>query len=544
MRLLPAGIVLVLAGCASLPADRGLANVNELVKARDPGLAAKPTSMRAQDKDLNQQVDTLLAQPLTAERAVGVALLRNPRVRLEYARLGLNQADWVEASRLSNPVLSFSAMNSNVSGDATKLGYGLAQNFTDLLFIRSRSRLAKAELIRLQAETALSLQELAADVNEAYFEAVGSAQIAQMRTVIAKATRTSADLAKRFHDAGNINALELAREQAAAEQAELDQEAAQAEAESARVTLNTLIGLATNKSWQLDARLPLPVSDESSAQELIDLGLKQRLDLVAERMRVERSDDVLGLAKTLRWIPFLEVGIAGERDSDRSRSLGPTVALELPLFGKSGSGVLRAEALQEQSRANVALLEGEVANGISKAYARMVSARTRVLRHQRGLIPQREAIVARTQELQNYMIVGQFELLLAKREEYNAYEGYLAALRDYWKSRVDLARAVGGALPSDTHIGELSISPIMLPEAASAGTGHAGHNMPAMEGMDHSQDGASAPLNQPAMTSHDMSNMGEMSGMDHSGMTGMEATDSTVTPAPEAAPTTSPHQGH
>lgn len=472
MRLLPAGIALVLAGCASLPADRGLANVNELVKARDTGLAARPTSMRAQDEDLNRQVDTLLAQPLTAERAVGVALLRNPRVRLEYARLGLNQADWVEVSRLSNPVLSFSAMNSNVSGAATRLGYGLAQNFTDLLFIRSRSRLAKAGLTRLQAETALSLQGLAADVNEAYFEAVGSAQIARMRTVIARAARASADLAKRFHDAGNINALELAREQAAAEQAQLDQEVAQAEAESARVALNTLMGLPVFKSWTLDARLPLPVSDESSVRDLIELGLKQRLDLMAERMQLERSHDVLGLARTLRWIPFLEVGIAGERDFDRSRALGPTVALELPLFGKSGSGVLRAEALQEQARANVALLEGEVANGVSKAYARMTSARGRVERHRLGLIPQREAIVARTQELQNYMIVGQFELLLARKEEYSAYEGYLATLGDYWKARIELARAVGGALPTDSRIGELSISPVLLPESVSPHPGH------------------------------------------------------------------------
>lgn len=272
VRLLPAGGVL--ASCASLPADRGLSNVSDLVKARDPGLAAKPTSIRAKDEELNQQVDGLLSQPLTAERAVGVALLRNPKVRLEYARLGLNQADWVEVSRLSNPVLSFSAMNSDVSSDATRLGYGLAQNFTDLLFIRSRSRLAKTELARLQAETALSLQNLAADVNEAYFEAVGSAQIAQMRTVIAKAARASADLAQRFHDAGNINALELAREQAAAEQAQRDQEAAQADAGTARVTLNTLMGLPAFKQWSLDTRLPLPVSDEPSVQELIELGLK------------------------------------------------------------------------------------------------------------------------------------------------------------------------------------------------------------------------------------------------------------------------------
>ncbi|MDZ4296992.1 MAG: hypothetical protein U0998_00275 [Moraxellaceae bacterium] len=65
-----------------------------------------------------------------------------------------------------------------------------------------------------------------------------------------------------------------------------------------------------------------------------------------------------------------------------------------------------------------------------------------------------------------------------------------------------------------------------------------------MEGMDHSQHGTSVPLNQPAMTGHDMSSMGEMSGMDHSGMTGMEPADSTAAPAPETAPTTSPHQGH
>jgi len=546
MRLLPLVAVLVLAGCASLPADRGLSSVNALVKARDPALAARPTSIHVSDADLNQQVDSLLSQPLTAERAVGVALLRNPKVRLEYARLGLNQADWVEASRLSNPVLLFSALRSDVSGDATRLGYGLAQNFTDLLFIRSRGRLAKAEMINRQAEAAFALQSLAADVNQAYFEAVGSAQIGQMRTVIARAARASAELAKRFHDAGNINALELAREQAAAEQAELDQEAAQAEAESARVSLNTLMGLSTNTSWHLEARLPLPVADESAPQELIDLGLKQRLDLVVERMRVERSKDALGLARALRWVPFLEIGIEGERDFDRSRSLGPTVAFELPIFGKSGSGVLRAEALQEQAKATVALLEGEVANGISNAYARMVSARSRVLRHQRGLIPQREAIVARTQELQNYMIVGQFELLLAKREEYSAYEGYLATLRDYWQARVGLARAVGGALPSDVRIGALSISPVVLPEDAPTGAGHAGHNMSAMEGMsmegmDHSQHGASTPPKPPVTTGHDMNSM---SGMSHGSMTDMGAMESTPAPAPETTPTTSPHQGH
>jgi len=46
------------------------------------------------------------------------------------------------------------------------------------------------------------------------------------------------------------------------------------------------------------------------------------------------------------------------------------------------------------------------------------------------------------------MLEGQFELLLAKRQEYEAYQGYLEAVRDYWLARTDLARAVGTTLPS------------------------------------------------------------------------------------------------
>jgi cobalt-zinc-cadmium efflux system outer membrane protein len=45
------------------------------------------------------------------------------------------------------------------------------------------------------------------------------------------------------------------------------------------------------------------------------------------------------------------------------------------------------------------------------------------------------------------MLVGQFELLLAKQEEYDAWQGYLEAVRDYWVARSDLERAIGGALP-------------------------------------------------------------------------------------------------
>ncbi|MGB0218501.1 MAG: TolC family protein [Sinimarinibacterium flocculans] len=478
-RLASVFVAAVLTGCATAPADRGLSEVQGLLKARDPTLASAQTALSADPESIDTQMATLMAAPLTADRALSVALLKSPRLRVIYAQLGLAQADWLDASRLSNPVLSFSALESSASGERTRLGYGLVQNFTDLLFLRSRSRIAAHGRDQVEADAAAAIQDLAAEVLSRYYEAVGAAQTAQMRRVIAHAATASADLAQRFKDAGNINALELAREKAAAHRAVLEQESAEAEASSAALALNEAMGLSPPLAWTLDPQLALPVDETLSTDALVASALQQRLDLLAKQREIDAIEGALGLARTLRWIPFVEVGLEGEREGDGSRLLGPTVAIEIPLFGKSQSEVLRMQARREQAIAEAEAIRAEVANGVATALTRMQAAQARVQRFREGLIPQSEAVVARMQELQNYMIVGQFELLVAKQEEYEAYAGYLDTLRDYWLARVALQHAVGAALPANEQDGSARIGAIRLPDAA-AGGGHSMHT-----GMHH-----------------------------------------------------------
>ena len=416
-------VVAVLSGCATAPADRGLRDVQSLLASRDPTLASRPSALSADPESIEQQITALLADPLSADRALGIALLKSPRLRVSYAQLGLAQADWLDASRLSNPVLSFSALESNATGERTSLGYGLVQNFTDLLFLRSRSRMAGHGRDQAEAEAAAAIQNLAADVLARYYEAVGAAQTAQMRGVIAHAASASAELAQRFKDAGNINALALAREQAAAHRAQLEHESAEADARSAALALNEAMGLSPPLVWTLDTRLPLPIEETLSADALVASAMEQRLDLIARQREIEAIDGALALARTLRWVPFVEVGIEGEREGDGARLLGPTVALEIPLFGKRQSAVLRLQARREQAMAEAEAVRAAVANGVATAVVRVQSAQARVQQFREGLVPQSEAVVARMQELQNYMLVGQFELLLARQEAYQAYAG-------------------------------------------------------------------------------------------------------------------------
>ena len=74
------------------------------------------------------------------------------------------------------------------------------------------------------------------------------------------------------------------------------------------------------------------------------------------------------------------------------------------------------------------------------------------------------------------MLIGIFELLATKQQEYDAYQGYLEAVRDYWLARAALTRAVGNALPSSANIGDdrLDVDEVIQPQRSGK---HSEHDM-------------------------------------------------------------------
>ena len=159
---------------------------------------------------------------VSAADAVRLALLNNPDMKAEYASLGFAAADVYEAGRMANPVLSASVLFPDTGDEANQIGFGLAQDFTDVLLLRSRSRLADGEYARARELIGAKALALAADTEAAHVRVVGSWQLIAMREAVAQAATVSAELAARFHAAGNIGRLELALQQAAASEAKLD----------------------------------------------------------------------------------------------------------------------------------------------------------------------------------------------------------------------------------------------------------------------------------------------------------------------------------
>ncbi|WP_193189412.1 TolC family protein [Microbulbifer taiwanensis] len=463
--VLVTGLAAALPACTQVPADLGRGQVQEQVRARGwPAEAADAAP---------PLVAEITAAPLSAESAIRLALVNNPDIRAHYAELGIAAAAVYRAGHIRNPLFSASVLDSNRSGEMDQITYGLAASFSDLITLPSRKRLARRQFTEVQYQVGAELVRLAAETEHAYYDYVTARQVAAMRGQVAKAAAVSLQLAERYFDAGNMTPRDLALERAAAAEAEVDRLQAEDAALAARTALADLLGLPLAGAWEVPAQLALPVTQEDDLGELLALARHSRLDLASASARAERLAEELCYTNWRRWLGELELGVERERETDGARLLGPTLSWEIPIFTQHRDQLLEVDAGLQMAIAEVARLMLDSDNAVRLAHAGVQNARARAETFRTRLLPARIEATQQAQLEENFMLIGTFELLLSKQREYNAYQGYLEALGDYWMTRAALAQAVGRRLPSGARAsGTSAAAEDYLGTAAPAHGGH------------------------------------------------------------------------
>ncbi len=487
-------LALFLGACAPLPSVDGRAGAASDLAAhgRDPG---DPQALEA-------LLAGLAGQPLSSDTAIRIALLNNPELQASYARLGFAAADVYEAARPRNPSLSVSVLLPDEGNASNQVGVGISQHVTELLMLGARTRLAEGEYERVRQLIGASALEVAADTEAAYLRVASAAQMVSVREAVARAANTSAGLAQRVFEAGNASRLELTLEKAAAADAALALMQARAEVSAARAALNRLLGPgAGDDAWRVTTTLAqLPAADDA-VEDLLTLADRSRLDLAAARADVRLRADALGLTRRFRLLGEVDAGVSTERETDGSRITGPSIGLQLPLFDRGAGRIARAQAQLQQSEAALRALEVDITASVRARAAELASAREREEQYRSVLLPLREEIVGLMQRQVNFMLDDPARLLLARQQQYEDYGAYLQTVRDYWLARVELARAVGTALPGVVQAAPTAAdAPSSPADASHQGMNHEGMNHEGMnhgsmhhQDMDHNATGSGEP---------------------------------------------------
>jgi len=402
------------------------------------------------EKAAQQEVATLLAAPLTADQAVQVGFLENRSLQAAFETLGVARADYLQASLPANPVIAGSRRTSDRPGVVANTEIGITQSLLSLLTIAGRRRTADAEFEAAKLRAASEVVRLEADLRTAFYRLQGDLQTVGMLEEIFENLGAASQFARRQRAAGNISELDAARQQALLEEVRVALARARQSVLSRRESLHRLMGLTGDEmEWQTVPKLPeLPESDPP-LEGLEDLALARRADLLAKRQEVESLARALKVTVHWRWVPLLDLGYDSERDTDGERVSGPNLAIELPIFDWGQGRVERFRSLLRRGQSEMAALAVDIASEVREARGRVVEERRIVANYATTLIPLREQIVAESQKFHNYMLIGIFSLLQARRDETDAYRGYIESVRDYWIARTDLERAAGGRIGVD-----------------------------------------------------------------------------------------------
>ena len=341
-----ASVALLLGGCASYRSE----------PLEGPSAALAPPDMDIVSADAAkidrpfltpQPVDWTV--PLTPNALAVIAVLENPDLKAERAKVGVADAQAFAARLLPDP---------QVQGNFDKLLSGPdAFNAFGGQLALDLNQLRTAKVTRQNGEA--SKRQVRLDLAWAEWQTAGQARLQGVRIlalgrqlalarVSAAASEALFQQASRAGARGDISAAEVdTRRQAALDTADkvrtLDTDLG-----AARFELNHLLGLPPVTVVKLAPPSEPVVAPAPSV--LVVQAIGRRLDLQALRSGYDAAEADVHKA-ILDQFPNLSLTVAGARDTSDNYTLGPAIGFTLPLWNRNRGGIATATATRGQLKA-------------------------------------------------------------------------------------------------------------------------------------------------------------------------------------------------
>ena len=440
-----AALLLALSACASFSPDAGFDDVKNAVTQRS---LAEPRWARtdADRGEIRQAVTRLLAQPLTPDAAVQIALMNNRGLQATYADLGVAEADLVQAGRLPNPGFAFERL---VRGAEVEIGRAFIVNLLGILTIPARTEIEQGRFAAAKTRVAAEATRIATETRRAWYASVAAEEGIKYMGQVKEAAEASAELAERMARAGNFSKLDQAREQVFYAESTAQLARVSQAAVTERENLTRLMGLwGEDVRYTLPDRLPeLPKSPQQLEQSEGD-ALKQRLDVQAALQEAESIASSFGLTQVTGFMNVLEVAYQHNSKSGNPPQRGFNVELRLPLFDTGNARLLREQHSYMQAVDRAADVAIRARSEVREAISGYRTAYDLARHYRDEIVPLRKRISDENVLRYNGMLISVFELLADARQQVASVKGYIEALRDFWIADANLRSALTATSPT------------------------------------------------------------------------------------------------
>jgi outer membrane protein TolC len=440
-----AAIAFLGGACATTPdTGQSAVEVRDVFGSRRPAFLPVESLDPAHRNAPEEDVEQLLAAPLTAETTVRIAVLNNRGLRASLHELGIARGRLLQAGVLPNPEVHLELSKPTSGDEPLQSEVGLEYNLSELILLPLRRGVAEAERDAERMRVASEVLDLAYRARLAFFDVQARQQQLELRQRAFQASQASYGAAVELHRVGNLSDLDLANQRNQVETARV----AVAEAENglldAREQLNVTLGLyGLRTQWTVTARLSEPEEEAQALERLETRAVEASLELAELRHRAKASEQRLKLDRAEGFLPHISGGFHGERD-ERHWEVGASLELSLPVFDRKQGRRLATASELRALKERYEEMATTVRASLRMARNRVESTARRVRHYREVLLPAREKALAETLLHYNAMQVGVFQLLQAQREVTEAASAYVDTLLEYRKARAALEQILAG----------------------------------------------------------------------------------------------------
>ncbi len=295
-------------------------------------------------------VDIDLSGPLSARQLGVIAVIANPDLRAQRARLGVAEAQVFEAGLLPDPQFSFSLDRpASAPGLVDAIAGGLGFDTSSLYTRPLRQRTARASRDQVRLDVAWLEWQAAGQARLLGARIGGLETVRGLAFEAARAADDALDRTLRAVARGDLSANDLEARRIAAADAGDRARSAERDLQAARFALNAALGLSPDAVVAL-IDPPLSHFPAPDPETLVERAYRQRLDLAALSAGYDVQDANLRLA-LLQQYPRLNLSLNAARDTGAVRTNGVAIGFDLPLWNRNRGAIAVQDATREQLRA-------------------------------------------------------------------------------------------------------------------------------------------------------------------------------------------------
>jgi cobalt-zinc-cadmium efflux system outer membrane protein len=408
--------------------------------------------------DMECTIKATIAHGLSRDEAVQTALMNNPALQADFAKLGIAKADLIQAGLYTNPttnnVFRFPTASHGPGTAQTNIESVTTGKLSDLWQVPLRKRIFEDELEIITLRILTGILDIVENTKSAYDACVkADLQLENEKIILSfiKELREEIYYRQGFGYSNDLDKYNVDAQVAMVQAAITEYEK---ERKRAYLYLTQLLGITpSSKEIILTDTILDMVIMPLSLSELESYALEYRPEMQIARYKIRRYEDTIRYERSSVW-KDVNIGIGFKQDFDRPfRGWGPAINFEIPLFDTNYAQIAKAEFEFEHAKKKLRYRKIKIQEELRTFLVRVNKEKKEIAYYNTFIIPLYEKAIDYTYTYANTM---QLNMLTALESQLTLYKAEQELIEKYYNFHISfnkLERAYGKNIQMNNEVG-------------------------------------------------------------------------------------------